>query len=149
MVNTFEKLLEIKTWRTNLWIKAVYIDNISVYGEWRYYLYYYDTAYHTFYINDLDNIYWGIETSAVNTLEHIINKAYNLEMKLFWDAFKDIQMKRKAKVFCIYEQKKTNEIIIDKVQLEHVVDGNGAIVKFKNPKWDSNLENTLKIVGLK
>lgn len=76
---------------------------------------------HTFYINDLDNL-CGQRASAINVIENILNKAYRQEMETFVDVFKKILMTKKPKVFCIYEQKKTQEVVIDKVQLESIVD---------------------------
>lgn len=69
---------------------------------------------HTFYINDLDNLCDNQRTSAINVIEHILNKAYRQEMDSFIDVFKRLQMHKKPKVFCMYQDRK-REIIIDKI----------------------------------
>jgi hypothetical protein len=101
---------------------------------------------HTFYINDLDNL--CSKASAINLIEHIINEAYKREMNSFVDAMQKLQMTKIPKVFCIYRQQLTNDIIVDKVHLETIKDKD-LIVEFKNPKWENSLENTLKDLGLK
>jgi hypothetical protein len=50
----FNTLLEIKTSKKKLPLKAVYIENSFYIGEETYFIYYYDVLNHTFYINDLD-----------------------------------------------------------------------------------------------
>jgi len=146
-MNLFEKLLEIKTWRTDLPIKAVFIENSAKHSKGSYFIYYYDSLKHTFYINDLDNN--TQRASAINLIENIITKAYKQEKDFFIDVVKKNQTKIKPKVFSIYQQKITNEVIIDKVELKLVIDYKSNIVKFKNPKWDNSLDDTLKTLGLK
>jgi len=50
-----------------------------------------------------------------------VNKAYRQEMEAFVDIFKAIQMAKKPKVFCIYQQHQTQEVIVDKIQLEPII----------------------------
>lgn len=146
-MSIFENFLNIKTWRKTFLIKAVYIENTT--PEWMgsYFLYYYDMLTHTFYINDLDTL-TKIRTSAINVLEHIVNKAYKQEMNLFVNLIQQVQIKKIPKVFCIYEQKMSKDIIVDKIHLKSIIDENWFIIKFKHPKWES-LDNTLKDLGVK
>jgi len=118
-MNYFEKLLEIKTGKKNLLIKAVYVPNSTSTWEWSYFIYYYDTSRHTFYINDLDKP-CNLETrvSAINIIENIMTHAFSQETNSLINLMRNIQMKKKPKVICIYQQKKTNMVIIDKVNLQ-------------------------------
>lgn len=50
-MNLFETVLEIKTAKKDLAMKAVYISDKDA---GRYYIYYYDVNKHAFYINDLE-----------------------------------------------------------------------------------------------
>jgi len=50
-MNIFEKLLEIKTGKKNLDIKAIYIDKLNSEKFLSYSSYYYDKKTHTFFIN--------------------------------------------------------------------------------------------------
>ena len=82
-MNIFEKLLEIKIAKKDLLIKAVYVSNFIKNKQWVYFIYYYDIFTHTFYINDIDKLYSETRTSAINIIEHIVNKAYKQEINSF------------------------------------------------------------------
>jgi hypothetical protein len=136
MQNTFWKILEIKTGKKDLLIKAVYVLNSTASWEWTYFVYYYDIFTHTFYINDIDKLCNNTRTSAINIIENIVNKAYKQEMNSFAPMLQKIQMNKKPRVFCIYLKKLTNEIIIDKVNLKAVRWLEWTIIGFQNPSWD-------------
>lgn len=142
-MNIFEKLIESQTGKKDLMIKEVYIK--SAMWEWTYFIYYYDNTTHTFYINNLHDR----KVYAINIIEHILNKAYKQEILSWYDAFNILNIKKKPKVFCIYPQILTKEIIIDQIKFKAVKDTQGNILRFKNPRWDKPLENTLKMLWLK
>lgn len=147
-MNLFEKILEIKTWKKNLAIKAVYVPNSTSDGEWTYFVYYYDIFAHTFYINDIDNT-CSNRTSAINIIEHIANEAFQQSMNAFTPPFKKLFSAQEPTIFCLYLQKQTNEVIIDTIKLQTIKEDGLYITGFKNPKWDRNLETTLQRLGLK
>lgn len=62
------------------------------------------------------------KASVINLIENIVTKAYKQEMESFIDVVKKNQKKIKPRVYSIYQQKKTNEVIIDKVQLKSIID---------------------------
>ena len=146
--NIFGSLIAIKTGNDNLTMKAVYVDNSTLTGEWTYFVYYYDFLNHTFYINDLDNT-WNFRKSAINIMEHIVNEAYKQEMNNLNPIVKKIQTSKKPNVISIYKELKTGDVILDKIILESVKNETGEIISFKNPKWDYNLDNVLENLGLK
>lgn len=149
-MDTFQKILEIKTWKKNFVIKAVYVPNSTSDKTGSYFVYYYDLLTHSFYINDLDNLCNNTRSKAINIIEHIINNAYNQEVKSLIDVVKIIQMSKKPNVFCIYKQALTKEVVIDKVSFKYLRDNQGHIIKLRNPSWDSDsLENTLKMLDIK
>lgn len=135
-MSLFESLLEIKTGKKNQVIKAVYIKNSVLWWKGTYFLYYYDMVNNTFYINDLDYIWVTDRTSAINIIEHIVNKAYKLEMNSFIDIIKKVQITKNPDVHYFYRQKQTKIIIMDKVLLVPTRDRTWAITWFKSPRWD-------------
>lgn len=137
-MSLFENLLEIKTGRKNNVIKAVYIPNSVMWWDGTYYLYYYDMVNNTFYVNDLDYIWVNDRASAINIIEHIINRAYKLEMNSFLDIIKKVQPMQTPSVYYMYRQKQTRVIIIDRVRLVSIKDKDWIIVWFKNPSWDKD-----------
>lgn len=146
--NIFGSLIAIKTGSDNLTMKAVYVANSTLNNEWTYFVYYYDFLNHTFYINDLDNI-WNFRKSAINIMEHIVNEAYKQEMNNLNLIARKIQTSKKPNIISIYKELKTGDVILDKITLESVKNGTGEIISFKNPKWDYNLDNVLVNLGLK
>ena len=136
-MSLFETLLEIKTSRKNNVIKAVYIKNSVAWWKGTYYLYYYDMVHNTFYIDDLDYVGVIDRASAINIIEHILNRAYKLEMNSFIDIIKKIQVTKNPNVYYFYRQKHTRVIIIDKVVLIPVRDRAWVITSFRSPRWDS------------
>ena len=149
IMSLFEKILEIKTWRNDLVMKAVYVQNANATGRWSYFIYHYDLLNHTFYINDLDSPCDNWRTSAINIIEHIVNAAYRQEMNALNVIVRKIQTSKKPNIICIYKQGMTWNVIIDKVSLEEVKWRDESIISFKNPKWDKNLDNTLEVLGLR
>jgi len=145
----FNKLLEIKTWKKDLSIKAVYVPNSTSSGEWTYFVYYYDKYKHTFYINDLKDWCNNSRASAINIIEHIVSKAYKQEMNSSDTAIQLLYIHKKPKVFCVYQQVLTKEIIIDKISFKVSKDENWKIIKFKSPSWNNPLEKTLSSLGIK
>lgn len=146
--NIFGNLLEIKTGKTNLIMKAVYVANSTINWEWTYFVYYYDFLNHTFYINDLDNI-WNFRKSAINIMEHIVNEAYKQEMNSLNPIARKIQTSKTPNIISICKELKTDNVILDKITLESVKNEMWEIISFKNPRWDYNLENVLENLGLK
>ena len=136
MQNTFWKILEIKTGKKDLLIKAVYVLNAINNREWTYFIYYYDIFTHTFYINDIDKVCSETRASAINIIENIVNKAYKQEMNSFSPLLQKIQMNKKPQVFCIYMRNQTKEVVIDKVYLKSVRWLDWLISGFKNASWD-------------
>lgn len=141
-MSLFEKLLEIETGKKNQVIKAVYIKNSVLWWKGTYYLYYYDMVNNTFYINDLDFIWVTDRTSTINIIEHIVTRAYKLEMNSFIDIIKKIQITKNPDIHYFYRQKQTRLIIMDRVTLVPIRDRVWAIRWFKSPSWDST--NTQK-----
>ena len=146
--NIFGSLIAIKTGNDNLTMKAVYVANSTLNNEWTYFVYYYDFLNHTFYINDLDNI-WNFRKSAINIMEHIVNEAYKQEMNNLNPIAKKIQTSKNPNIISIYKELKTDDVILDKITLESVKNEMWEIISFKNPKWDYNLDNVLVNLGLK
>lgn len=105
MENIFENLVEIKSGRKDLLVKAVYFSNPNSKKQGAYYIYYYDLFNHSFYFNDIDNLCIDTRLSVSNILEDILNIAYQKEMNSFIDIMKKIQMTKKPKVYNIYKQK--------------------------------------------
>jgi len=144
----FNTLLEIKTGKKDLALKAVFIED-SLYGwEGAYYIYHYDIENNTFYINDLDYPWTENRISAINIAEQIITKAYKQEMNSFFDIFKKVQITKKPKVFCLYKQK-TGLLAIDKINLKTIKWKKWVILGFKNPIWDTKDSNNVKLEKLK
>ena len=148
-MSLFEKILEIKTWRNDLVMKAVYVQNTNATGRWSYFIYHYDLLNHAFYINDLDSPCDNWRASAINIIEHIVNAAYRQEMNALNVIVRKIQTSKKPNIICIYKQGMTWNVVIDKVSLEEVKWRDESIISFKNPKWDKNLDNTLEVLGLR
>ncbi len=146
--NIFGSLIAIKTGNDNLIMKAVYVANSTLTWEWTYFVYFYDFINHTFYINDLDNI-WNYKKSNINIMEHIVNEAYKQEMNNLNPIARKIQTSKTPKIISIYKELKTGDIILDKITLESVKNETWEIVFFKNPRWDYNLDNVLVNLGLK
>jgi hypothetical protein len=144
-----EKLLEIKIDRKHLVTKSVYVANSTSDGDWAYFVYYYDLFSHSFYINDLDNLCNNTRTKAVNIIEHIVKEAYNQEMYALTPIVRDIQMRKKPQVFCIYRQAKDKDVLIDKITFKFWKSLRWRIVDFKNPRWEDLLEDTLRKLGVK
>lgn len=127
-MNTFETLLEIKTAKKNLWLRAIYIKNQKKKWKWTYYIYYYDVMSHSFYIN------WISRNKVVTkkVLEEIINRAYKRD---FWvknlNWYTRRLVKRVPKVFYFYSSKDENFICIDKMELNIIRNSNLEIQELK------------------
>lgn len=102
-MNIFEKLLEIKTAKKNLSLKAIYIKHPIKKLKWSFYIYYYNQASHSFYINWLDK-----KTISESALEEVINRAFKKESK------------RNKKPLVFYFSKQDDFIYIDKVELKAI-----------------------------
>ncbi len=109
-MNLFETLLEIKTGKKDLPIKAVYV---SAKDAGRYYVYYYDRSKHAFYINDLEG-----KKSPPNIIEQVITLAYKQEMNDAVDLIKKIQSQMMPKLFCLSMHKATGMLEIQKLKLK-------------------------------
>lgn len=143
----FNTLIEIKTAKKEIPIKAVFIENL-IWKEWTYYIYYYDIKNNTFYINDLDYLWTQNRTSATNIIEHIITKAHKQEKNLIADKWSDIYKNKKPKVFNIYI-KMNWLIVIDKVDLKPIRWKKWTILWFKKPTWDISNSNNSKLQNIK
>lgn len=132
-MNTFEALLEIKTGRKNLCLRAVYIRNSKKKWKWTYYIYFYDLINHSYYINGLSKN--KVVTKRV--LKEIINRAFKRDF-----AIKNLNhytrriVKKTPKVFFFYSSKDEAFICIDSVELEVVRNANLEIqeLNIKNLK---------------
>lgn len=144
----FNTLLEIKTGKKELPLKAIFLENAYFGWEWAYFIYHYDMVNNTFYINDLDYPWTENRTRAINIIEHIITKAYKQELNSFVDILKKIQMIQKPKVYCFYRQR-TWLIILDKINLKTIRWKKWVILEFKNPTWNVNDSNYVKVHKLK
>lgn len=144
----FNTLLEIKTGKKNLPLKAIFIENSLYWKEWTYFIYYYDVLNNSFYINDLNYPWTENRTSAINIIENIITKAYRQEMNSLVDIVKKTNSIQKPKVFCFYRQK-TGLIIMDKINLKTIRWKKWVILGFKSPTWDVNDSNNVKLEKLK
>jgi hypothetical protein len=56
---------------------------------------------------------------------------------------REIQMRKRPHIYCIYQQSQTEEVIIDKISFNYDRTLKGRITNFKNPKWETPLEDTL------
>lgn len=144
----FNTLLEIQTWKKDLPLKAIFMENSIFWNEWSYFIYHYDTLENIFYINDLNYPWTESRTSAINIIEQIITKAYKQEMNSLSDILKIIQISNKPKIYCFYRQISWL-VIMDKINLKTIRWKNREIIGFKNPTWDINDSNSVKVNKLK
>ena len=144
----FNTLLEIKTSKKDLPMKAVFIENSLYPTEWAYFIYYYDLVNHTFYINDLYYLWTKYRTSAINIIENIITKAYKQEINSLAPHLAKSLIIKKPKVYNFYKTKDWL-IIIDKINLQAIRWKEGDIFWFKNPVWNVNDSNEIKADKLK
>lgn len=144
----FNTLLEIKTAKKDLPLSAVFIENALYWWEWAYFIYHYDTLNNIFYINDLNYPWTENRTSAINIIEQIVTRAYKQEIYSLNDIMRIIQSSNKPKIYCFYRQ--TSWIIImDKINLKTIRWKNREIIGFKNPTWNINDSNYVKVAKLK
>lgn len=125
LMNIFEKLLEIKTGKRDLDIKAIYVDKLNSEKFLSYSSYYYDKKTHTFFINWLENS--NIKSRKI--LEEIINKAYNMELNN-WNIV-DILKVKKPYLYLFYYSKDNELVIIDNINLKTIRNRELKIVKLK------------------
>ncbi len=139
----FEQLIEIKTWKKNLLLKAVYLEKSDYLWWWNYFVYYYDVFTHSFYINDINRE--ENRTSAINIIEHILNKAYKIEMNSFVDIIKKIQANKTPNVYNIYKNK-ADIVVIDKISFSVEKDKKWRIINFRLPKWEISQDKSKNII---
>ena len=144
----FNTLVEIKTGKKELHLKAIFIENAYFWKEWAYFIYYYDLKSNTYYINDLNYPWTENRTSAINIIEQIMTKAYLQEVTSLVNILKKISINKKPKVYCFYRQR-TGLIIMDKINLKAIRWDKWIIVWFKNPTWDIHDSNFVKVNKLK
>jgi len=144
----FDTLLEIQTGKKDLKKSAIFIENPLYWKEWAYFIYHYDTLNNVFYINDLNYPWTEHRTSAINIIEQIITKAYKQEMNSLNDIMRIIQKNNKPEIYCFYRQTSWL-IIMDKINLKTIRWKNKEIIGFKNPTWDVNDSNYVKVHKLK
>lgn len=131
-MNIFEKLLEIRTGKTSLEIKYIFLDKEKTSCKVSYY---YDTTSHTLYINwlKLENI------NQRKVLENVINKLYNQELNELYnqelneseDTIYSISKTKKPKAFLVYYSDNRKYIIIDKIELRAIRNKKMKILKLK------------------
>ena len=56
----------------------------------------------------------------MNIIENIVTKAYHQEMNSFAPLLQKLQMKKKPKVFLMYIQYLSKEVVIDEVEVKSV-----------------------------
>lgn len=130
-MNTFKTLLEIKTAKKNLSMKAIYIKESVKKEKWTYYIYYYDKRNHSFYINGLK-----FNKLNINILEQVINKAYKQEtskkvLDTFVDIINQMQFNKKPKVFYFHKSQDRKFICIDNINLKAIRNQNIEIKELK------------------
>ncbi len=125
-MNIFEKLLEIKTGKTNLNIKAIYIDKLDSEKFLSYSSYYYNKKNHSLYINWLDNS----RIKEREILEEIINKAYMQELNLV-NNLKAIFKIKKPKIYLFHYSKNKELVIIDTINIKAIRNKELEIKKLK------------------
>ena len=69
-------------------------------------------------------------------------------MNSFIDVLKEDKITKKPKVYSMYKQR-TGTVIIDRINLKTIRGDKGEIIGFKNPSWDINDSNTVKVEKLK
>jgi len=123
-MNIFEKLLEIRTGKTSLEIKSIFLNKGRTSSK---VLYYYDTSRHTLYINwlKLENI------NQRKVLEDVINKSYNQELNESEDTIYSISKTKKPKAFLVYYSDNHKYIVIDKIELRAIRNKKMKILKLK------------------
>lgn len=126
-MNIFEKLLEIKTWKNDLKIKAIYIEKLDSKKVLSYTDYYYDELSNVFYINWLNS--YKIKVRKI--LEEVINKSYNQELNHSDDKINSISKTKKPKVFLVYYSNNQQFIVIDKIELRVIRNKKLEILKLK------------------
>lgn len=114
-MNTFESLLEIKTGKKDLWLRAIYIKNPKSKWKWTYYIYYYDMMNHCYYIN------WLSKNKSItkDVLEIIINRAFKRDFSLRnLNRYTRNFVKKTPKVFYFYASKDEEFICIERVDIK-------------------------------
>lgn len=101
ILNTFETLLEIKTAKKNLSLKAIYIKHPSKKLKWTFYIYYFDKISHSLHINWINK-----KTISESSLEEIINRVFK----------KEENKNKKPSVF--YFSMQDDIVYIDRVKLK-------------------------------
>ncbi len=70
----------------------------------------------------------------MNIIENIVTKAYHQEMSSFVPVLQKLQMRKKPRVFLMYIQYMSKELVIDEVELRVIKGFEGSIVRFGNSK---------------
>ena len=144
----FNTLLEIKVAKKDLPLWAVFIDKAINSNEWSYFIYHYHMINNTYYVNDLDYPWSDKRINAINIIEHIMTKAYKQELLSYRGITKKVLQYDKPKVYCFYRQSSWL-LIMDKINLKVIRWKKWNILRFKNPLWDINDSNYVKVYKLK
>jgi len=144
----FNTLLEIKTSKKDLPLKAIFIENSFHSKEWSYFIYHYDIKNNAFYINDLDYSWTENRVNAIDIIEHIITTAYKQELNSYSGVVKKVLQYNKPKVYCFYRQNNWL-LVIDKINLKVIRWKKWNILRFKNSTWNIYDSNSLKVAKLK
>lgn len=137
-MSLFENLLEIKCWKRDLQIKAIYIPNSVYWWKGTYFIYYYDMKNHIIYIDDVTEHLCQYRTSLINIMERVVTKIYLHEVNKCWISKKKTLQKKSPEIIYFYRQKNTRLIILDTVVLQSVKNIKWIIKRFKNPSWTND-----------
>lgn len=148
IMKLFNTLLEIKTGKKNLPLKAIFIENAFIWNKWSYFIYHYEINNNTFYINDLEYPWSENRIDAISIIEHIATKAYRQEINSYWWMIKKVLQYDKPKIYCFYRQSSWL-LIMDKMNLKVVRWKKWNILRFKNPTWNIHDSNYVKVHKLK
>lgn len=126
-MNIFEKLLEIKTGKSNLSIKLIYINKLDNENFLSYSSYYYDNWNNTFYINWLDNK----NIKFRKNLEIIINESYTQESKELENSLTSISKTKKPKVYLFLYSDNEEFVVINEINIKPIRSRKWEILKLK------------------
>lgn len=126
-MNIFEKLLEIKTGKSNLSIKLIYINKLDNEKVLSYSSYYYDSSNNTFYINWLDNK----NIKVRKNLERTINESYKQETKELENSLTPISKIKKPKVYLFLYSDNEEFVVINEINIKPIRSRKWEILKLK------------------
>ncbi len=78
-------------------------------------------------------------------IEKIISRAYLQEINAYGNIVKKILQSKKPKVIYFYHQKNSQLIIMDRVNLKSIRNRQLEIIGFKNPTWDNESSEKIRV----